>query len=80
MLASYLERGPLMWMMPLHLHLIQKSDYDDMTAVKNPMKLEWCPYHSCFSRVEAPKSGSRLPKAVQGTASKVRLGGKEPLK
>ena len=26
-LASYLERGPLMWLMPLHLN--QKSDYDD---------------------------------------------------
>ena len=28
-LASYLEGGPLMWMMPLHLHVNQKSDYDD---------------------------------------------------
>ena len=28
-LASYLE-GPLMWMMPLHLHVNQKSDYDMM--------------------------------------------------
>ena len=28
-LASYLERGPLMWMMPLHLHVNQKFDYDD---------------------------------------------------
>ena len=28
-LASYLERGPLMWMMPLNLHVNQKSDYDD---------------------------------------------------
>ena len=27
-LASYLERGPLMWTMPLHLHVNQKSDYD----------------------------------------------------
>ena len=27
-LASYLERGPLMWKMPLHLHVNQKSDYD----------------------------------------------------
>ena len=27
-LASYLERGPLMLMMPLHLHVNQKSDYD----------------------------------------------------
>ena len=26
--ASYLERGPMMWMMPLHLHVNQKSDYD----------------------------------------------------
>ena len=22
-------RSPLMWMMPLHLHVNQKSDYDD---------------------------------------------------
>ena len=29
-LASYLEGGPLMWMMPLDLHVNQKSDYDDM--------------------------------------------------
>ena len=28
-LASYLERGPLMWMMSLHLHVNQKSGYDD---------------------------------------------------
>ena len=27
-LAFYLEGGPLMWMMPLHLHSNQKSDYD----------------------------------------------------
>ena len=27
-LASYLEGGPLIWMMPLHLHVNQKSDYD----------------------------------------------------
>ena len=26
--ASYLERGPLMWMLPLYLHVNQKSDYD----------------------------------------------------
>ena len=29
-LASYLEGGPLMWMMPLHLHVDQKSDNDDL--------------------------------------------------
>ena len=28
--ASYLEGGPLMWMLPLYLHANQKSDYDDM--------------------------------------------------
>ena len=28
--ASYLEGGPLMWMLPLYLHINQKSDYDDM--------------------------------------------------
>ena len=27
--SCYLEGGPLMWMMPLHLHVNQKSDYDD---------------------------------------------------
>ena len=28
--SRYLEGGPLMWMMmPLHLHVNQKSDYDD---------------------------------------------------
>ena len=32
-LASYLEGGSLMWMMPLHLHVSQKSDYDDMMSI-----------------------------------------------
>ena len=27
--ASYLDGGPLMWMLPLYLHIIQKSDDDD---------------------------------------------------
>ena len=26
--ASYLEGGPLVWMLPLYLHINQKSDYD----------------------------------------------------
>ena len=33
--ASYLEGGPLMWMLPLYLHVNQKSDYaydDDMNV------------------------------------------------
>ena len=28
--ASYLEGGSLVWMLPLYLHVNQKSDYDDM--------------------------------------------------
>ena len=32
--SRYLERGPLMWMMPLHLHVNQKSDYDDYDIFK----------------------------------------------
>ena len=28
--ARPLERGPLMWMLPLYQHVNQKSDYDDM--------------------------------------------------
>ena len=27
--ASYLEGGPLMWMLPLYLHVDQKSEDDD---------------------------------------------------
>ena len=29
-LSRYLEGGPLMWMLPLYLHVYQKSDYDMM--------------------------------------------------
>ena len=32
--ASYLEGGPLMWMLPLNLHVFQKSDYDDDDSVR----------------------------------------------
>ena len=32
-LASYLQGGPLMRMMPLHLHVNKKSEYDDDDAV-----------------------------------------------
>ena len=28
--ASFLEGGPLMWMLYLYLHVNQKSDYDDI--------------------------------------------------
>ena len=29
MQASYLEGGPLLWILPLHLHVNKKSDVDD---------------------------------------------------
>ena len=38
-LQMYLEGGPLMWMMPLQLHVNQTSDYDMMRQAKNPEKL-----------------------------------------
>ena len=57
-LASYLERGPLMWMMPLHLHVNQKSDYDDddMFLIMSSITVaqivtlrctKWCTYQTC---------------------------------
>ena len=33
--ASYLEGGPLVWMLALYLHVIQKSDYDDDYDTQN---------------------------------------------
>ena len=36
--ASYLEGGPLMWMLPMFLHVNQKSDYDDGKNKKNVSK------------------------------------------
>ena len=43
-LASYLERGPLMWMMPQHLHVNQKSDYDMMMMIRGQVQIfiKWC--------------------------------------
>ena len=35
------ERGQLMWMMPLHLHGNQKSDYDDAIRWFPQMPAEW---------------------------------------
>ena len=37
-------RVPLMWMMPLHLHVNQKSDYDDMmnTCISLPINFNMC--------------------------------------
>ena len=36
--ASYLEGGPLMWMLPLYLHVNQKSNYDDGMHVFTALK------------------------------------------
>ena len=35
--ASYLEGGPLLWILPLYLHVNKKSDDDDDD--KNPMMM-----------------------------------------
>ena len=35
--ASYLEGGPLVWMLPLYLHVNQKSDYDDDTNFRSSL-------------------------------------------
>ena len=48
-LASYLEEGPLMWMMPLHLYVNQKSDYDDDT-VQIPFSSFITSWKQCRSR------------------------------
>ena len=34
--SKFLERGPLMWMVPLHVN--QKSDYDDMMTFQGLLK------------------------------------------
>ena len=31
--ASYLEGAPLLWILPLYLHVNQKSDYDDDSKI-----------------------------------------------
>ena len=31
--SKYLEGGPLMWIMPLHLHVNKKSDYDNVMNI-----------------------------------------------
>ena len=38
--ASQLS-GPLMWMLPLYLHVNQKSDYDDMMMILNARDSHW---------------------------------------
>ena len=49
---SAFEWGPLMWMMPLHLNVNQKSDYDyddkqmiKVTASNGRMNLGWSVVH-----------------------------------
>ena len=42
--ASYLEGGPLLWMLPLYLHVNQKSDYDMIMMIPCG---HWKPSWSC---------------------------------
>ena len=49
--ASYMEGGPLMWMLPVYLHVIQKSGDDDnhvninlkeiLVYLNNQPKIKW---------------------------------------
>ena len=52
--ASYLERGPLMWMLPLYLHVNQKSDYDYIIYLKckfsSPASIRSSVARWCMSR------------------------------
>ena len=52
--ASYLERVPLMWMLPLYLHVNQKSDGpdDDDDDEQHHWDVEsQCPPQHCFSDI-----------------------------
>ena len=49
--ASYLEGGPLMWMLPLYLQVNQKSDYDDDMIYGGQHYVGmflWWTYRRCF--------------------------------
>ena len=37
--SSYLKGGPLKWLIPLHLHIYKKSDYDDDYMTGEPKGL-----------------------------------------
>ena len=44
--ASYLEGSPLIWMLPLYLHVNQKSDYDDDDDDWRYLTWKWKPTHT----------------------------------
>ena len=47
--ASYLQGGPLLWILPLYLHISQKSDDDDDVVV--PEKSSKVSSHKPFTKV-----------------------------
>ena len=47
--ASYLEGGPLVWMLPLYLHINKKSDYDDYDLLDTASFLELSSEESAVS-------------------------------
>ena len=51
--ASYLEGGPLMWMLPLYLHVNQNSNYDDHIWAWRP---SWSTNSDHFSNLLFPLS------------------------
>ena len=69
-LASCLEGVPLMWMMPLHLHVNQKSDYDDVaTSVANSMMGAF----SCAHCTDVRLYTLRIKKGTRTTSACKRL-------
>ena len=59
--ASYLEGGPLMWMLPLYLHVNQKSDYDMIWSWNNGMVimkgsvLQWVKHRNSHKPNSTPR-------------------------
>ena len=47
--ANYLEEGPLIWMLPLNLHVNQKSDYDDDDDSEMPQNAASDQAQACLS-------------------------------
>ena len=80
--ASYLEGGPLVWMLPLYLHVNQKSDYDDMNdngqttsrfllSFSNPDKKKgWV----CDREVAGSIPGRVIPKTLKMVLAALLLG------
>ena len=68
-LARYFEGDPLMWMMPLDLHVNQKSDYDMMT-----MPHETNTFSACGEIMPEGQDSSLLKLLLQPVGDKQLIG------